>query len=312
MTSTIAFPGLGLSLEVNRVAFTLFGVPIYWYGVIIAAGFLLAVAFAYRKAPQFGVVSDTLIDMLLFAVPLAIIGARLYYIIFYLDLFRVNGKLSLAKMVDIRDGGLAIYGGIIAAAITVVVFCKVRKFKVGPYLDLGAFGLLIGQAIGRWGNFFNVEAYGGETSLPWRMGIYAWNAVEQTYVYQEVHPTFLYECLWNVLGFALLLLVAKKWRKFDGQVFLSYVAWYGLGRMMIEGLRADSLYFFGLTLFGMPIRTSQVLAAVSALVSIILLVYHLKFRHHTPEELLVNQKEEVSHDLDGGNHPGNQAESGAG
>lgn len=308
MTSTVAFPGLGLSFELNRVAFSLFGMPIYWYGVIIAAGFLLAVAFAYRKAPQFGVVPDTLIDMLIFAVPLAILGARLYYIIFYLDLFRVNGRLSLAEMVDIRDGGLAIYGGIIAAAITVVVFCRVRKFKIGPYLDLGAFGLLIGQAIGRWGNFVNVEAFGGETSLPWRMGITVWNAAEKAYVYQEVHPTFLYESLWNIVGFALLLLVAKKWRKFDGQIFLSYVAWYGAGRMWIEGLRADSLYFFGLELFGVPIRTSQVLAALSALVAIALLIYHIKFRHHTPEELLVNQKEEDSNDSDGGNYPGGQAE----
>lgn len=308
MTSTVTFPGLGLSFELNRVAFSFFGVPIYWYGVIIAGGFLLAVAFAYRKAPQFGIVPDTLIDMLLFAVPLAILGARLYYIVFYLDNFRVDGKLSLAEMVDIRDGGLAIYGGVIAAAITVVVFCKVRKFKVGAYLDVGAFGLLIGQAIGRWGNFMNVEAFGGETNLPWRMGVTTWSAAAQTYVYQEVHPTFLYESLWNVVGLILLLVVAKKWRKFDGQIFLSYVAWYGLGRTWIEGLRADSLYFFGLELFGAPIRTSQVLAAVSAAVAIGLLIYHIKFRHHVPGELLVNQKEEASCDFDGRNDISGQAE----
>lgn len=308
MTSTVAFPGFGWSFELNRVAFEVFGVPVYWYGIIIAAGFLLAVAFAYRKAPQFGVMPDTLLDMLLFAVPLAILGARLYYIVFYLDLFRVNGKLSLAEMIDIRDGGLAIYGGIIAATITVLVFCKVRKFKVGPYLDLGAFGLLIGQCIGRWGNFMNVEAFGGETSLPWRMGVTVWSAAEKAYVYQEVHPTFLYESLWNLVGFVVLLIVAKKWRKFDGQIFLSYVTWYGAGRMWIEGLRSDSLYFFGLTIFGAPIRTSQVLAAVSALIAACLLIYHLKFRHHTPEELLVNQKEEASHDFNGGNQAGGSAE----
>lgn len=308
MTSTVTFPGLGLSFELNRVAFSLFGVPVYWYGVIIAAGFLLAVAFAYRKAPQFGIVPDTLIDMLLFAVPLSIIGARLYYIVFYLDLFRVDGKLSLAEMLDIRDGGLAIYGGVIAAAITVVVFCKARRFKVGAYLDIGALGLLIGQAVGRWGNFVNVEAFGGETNLPWRMGVTAWSGAAGTYVYQEVHPTFLYESLWNLIGLALMLVIAKNWRRFDGQIFLSYLAWYGLGRTWIEGLRSDSLYFFGLELFGAPIRTSQMLAALSALVSIALLIYHLKFRRHTPEELLVNQKEEVSHGADGGNDAGSQTE----
>lgn len=309
MASTIVFPGLGLSFEVNRVAFRLFNIPIYWYGVIIASGFLLAVAFAYRKAPQFGIVPDTLIDMLLFAVPLSIIGARLYYIIFYLDNFRINGKLSFAEMVDIRDGGLAIYGAIIVAVITVVVFCSIRKFKISAYLDIGAFGLLIGQAIGRWGNFVNVEAFGSETTLPWRMGITAWNSAAQAYIYQEVHPTFFYESLWNLVGLVLLLIVAKKWRKFDGQIFLSYVAWYGLGRMWIEGLRTDSLYFFGLELFGAPIRTSQVLALVSALIALLLLIYHLKFRHHTSAELLVNQKEETASDFDGGNNLSGQAES---
>ena len=133
MTRTVAFPGLGLEFHLNRVAFELFGLPIYWYGVIIAAGFLLAVLFCYKMAPRFGVKSDDIIDLLFFAVPLAIIGARLYYIVFYLDLFRnAGGSLDLGKMLDIRDGGLAIYGGVIAATLTLIVFCKVKKLNFLP------------------------------------------------------------------------------------------------------------------------------------------------------------------------------------
>lgn len=309
--SIITFPGLGLEFHLDRVAFHLMGRPVYWYGIIIAMGFLLAVGFCMRRAPKFGMTGDDLIDMLLFAVPLAIVGARLYYIIFYLDFFtKADGSLDWAAMVRITDGGLAIYGGVIAAVLTVIVFCKVRKAKVGAYLDVGAFGLLIGQAVGRWGNFMNAEAFGGETTLPWRMGVQIFNEVSQTYVsYGEVHPTFLYESLWNVAGFVLLLVIAQKWRKYDGQLFTTYVAWYGLGRAWIEGLRSDSLYFFGLELFGAPIRTSQVLAVGSAAVAIGLLIYHLKFKKHTPEELYCNRgKEEKDDDMDGREGPGGQGE----
>lgn len=289
-TSHVFFPGLGLDFHLDRVAFRVFGISIYWYGLIIAAGFLLAVAYCYRKAPQFGIRPESLIDMLLFAVPLSILGARLYYILFYLDFFRKpDGSLDLKEMLLIRDGGLAIYGGIIAAVITLFVFCRVKKFKFSAYLDIGAFGLLIGQAVGRWGNFMNVEAYGAETGLPWRMGIEIWSSQAGGYVPVTVHPTFLYESLWNVAGFFLLVLIAKKWRKFDGQLFLTYVAWYGVGRAWIEGLRTDSLYFFGLKLFGAPVRTSQVLAVVTAAVAVGLLVYHLAVRKHGPEELYCNR-----------------------
>ena len=144
------------------------------------------------------------------------------------------------------------------------------------------FGLLIGQAVGRWGNFVNVEAYGSETTLPWRMGIT--EVVHGVEVYKEVHPTFLYESLWNLVGLVLLILIARNWRRFDGQMFYSYLAWYGVGRGMIEGLRTDSLYFFGT-----GIRVSQMLGFASALVGIALLVWNLKARRHTPEELWVNR-----------------------
>lgn len=299
--STVAFPGLGLEFHLDRVAFTLLGHPIYWYGIIIAGGFLLAVSVCYWLAPRFGVEPDSLIDMLLFAVPLSILGARLYYIIFYLELFRdAQGRLDLASMIRIWDGGLAIYGAVIAAVLTVFVFCKVRKVKFGAYLDVGAFGLLIGQAIGRWGNFVNIEAYGAETTLPWRMRVYGVPSMFSAVPWQDVHPTFLYECLWNLVGLAVLLLIAERWRKFDGQLFLTYVLWYGVGRAWIEGLRSDSLYFFGLKLFGVPIRTSQALAVLSALTALGLLIYHLAIKKHSSQELFVNQhREGTEHDDSG-------------
>lgn len=287
MNTQITFPGLGLSFSPNRVAFNLFGKDIYWYGIIIAIGFLVAVLFCSKQAKKYGITGDDIIDVLIFAVPLAIIGARLYYVIFYFSQFQteVNGVLrpDFGKIIAIWDGGLAIYGGITAAILTVWVVCKVKKIGFGAFCDLCGFGLLIGQAIGRWGNFINREAFGCETTLPWRMGLYAPD-------YMEVHPTFLYESLWNTIGFLLLFWLSKKIvRKFDGQFFLFYVAWYGLGRAMIEGLRTDSLYFFNVTLFGMPIRVSQLLAALSCLTAVVILLIQLVFRKHKPEDLYVNR-----------------------
>lgn len=293
--NTVSFPGLGLEFELNRVAIPIPGHPIYWYGIIIACGFMLAVAYCWHRAPEFGIVRDDIVDMLLFAVPLSIIGARLYYVIFYLDLYRDgSGKLDVVEMLRIWDGGLAIYGAIIAALLTVFIYTRIKHFSFFAWTDMGAFGLLIGQAVGRWGNFFNVEAYGGLTDLPWRMGIHEW--VNGVYQYVEVHPTFLYESLWNVLGFFILVYFSHQGRrKFDGMLFGLYVLWYGFGRGLIEGLRSDSLYFFGLRLFGMPIRTSQMLGFTSALVAAIVLIYHLMVKRHKPEELYVNRvREKVS------------------
>ena len=255
---TVSFPGLGLEFHLNRVAFHIGSWPVYWYGIIIAAGFLLAVLYCCHAAKRFGIKQDDIIDMLFFAVPLSIVGARLYYILFYLDLYRrEDGSLDFGAMVRIWDGGLAIYGGVIMAVVVLLVFCKVRKIRFLAFADLGVFGMLIGQMIGRWGNFVNIEAYGGPTELPWRMGIYA---------------------------FALLVQIARRWRKFDGQMFLSYFAWYGVGRGFIEGLRTDSLY-----LFGTSIRVSQLFGFVTAAVAIVLLVVNLGFRNHDPAKLWVNQ-----------------------
>lgn len=276
--STVTFPGLGLAIDVKDIAFRVFGWPIHWYGIIIAAGFLLAVMYCSRKADIYGIEQDDIVDLLLYAVPLCIIGARLYYVIFYLDLYRdAEGRLEFGKMVRIWDGGLAIYGAVIMAIIVAFLFCKKRGIRFLSLADLGVFGLLIGQLVGRWGNFVNVEAYGSLTDLPWRMGIY--DTVDGVYQYMEVHPTFLYESLWNLAGFLLLALVVAKHRKFDGQLFWSYIFWYGLGRAWIEGLRTDSLYFFSTGL-----RVSQVLAILSCVAAGIVLAVQLS-RPHSPEEL---------------------------
>ncbi|MCI8479174.1 MAG: prolipoprotein diacylglyceryl transferase [Oscillospiraceae bacterium] len=286
---SVSFPGLGgLEISLNRVAFHLGSWPIYWYGVIIATGFLLAVFYCSRKSVQFGIRQDDLIDALFFAVPLSVIGARLYYIVFYLDLYRTaDGGLDFVQMVRIWDGGLAIYGAVIAAILTVLVFCRWKKISFLAFADLGVFGLLIGQCIGRWGNFVNIEAYGGPTTLPWRMGIYEF--VNGTYQYVEVHPTFFYESLWNLAGFFLLAWAVKQGRKFDGQIFLSYLAWYGFGRGLIEGLRSDSLY-----LFGTGIRVSQALGFLSSLAALVLLFWNFSHIKRHPKTLWVEQAAQKS------------------
>ncbi len=286
MTNVVNFPGLGLSFTLNRVAFTLFGNNIYWYGIIIAVGFLLAVLFCCRISYRFGIVNESIIDMLFFAVPLSVIGARVYYVIFYLDLYLdPDGSFNWGKAIATRDGGLAIYGGIIMAIVTVAVFCRVRKINTLAFLDVGSFGMIIGQCVGRWGNFVNVEAYGSVTDLPWRMSaesiantLLNQGALESDLAYQSilngvlgVHPTFLYESLWNAAGLVLLYIIARKWRKVDGQIFLSYLVWYGVGRAFIEGLRTDSLYFFNT-----GIRTSQMLGILSAAAALVWLIWRLK------------------------------------
>jgi len=280
--NTVVFPGLGFAVNVKSIAFRIFNWPIHWYGIIIAVGFLLAVAYCCRRAGRYGIKQDDIIDLLIYAVPLCIIGARLYYVIFYLDLYRnADGSLNFMQMLRIWDGGLAIYGGIIMAILVSLVFCRKRKISFLAFADLGSFGMLIGQLVGRWGNFVNVEAYGGPTSLPWRMGIY--NMSVDPPVYMEVHPTFLYESLWNLLGFLLLALFVAKRRKFDGQIFLSYIAWYGLGRSWIEGLRTDSLYFFSTGL-----RVSQALAIVTCVVAAAVLLIELR-KPHAPGGLWVDR-----------------------
>ena len=275
--AVITFPILGEGFSLSfKPYFTLFGWTFHWYGIIIAFGFLLAALYAFKRAKSFGLTEDNIVDMLIFTVPLAIIGARAYYVIFSYDEFRGD----FWSIFEIWNGGLAIYGGVIGALIGLLIYTKVKKVPFGPIADVGALGLLIGQAIGRWGNFVNREAYGERTDVPWRMGL---TNEYGTFYY---HPTFLYESLWNILGFVLLHFYSKKKRKFDGEIFLMYLVWYGIGRLYIEGLRTDSLYIPGTDL-----RVSQLVALACILVGGGLLLYHRIAKNHTPEELWVNRKE---------------------
>nr|WP_297174515.1 prolipoprotein diacylglyceryl transferase [uncultured Agathobaculum sp.] len=255
MEHVISFPALGLELTINRVAFNVFGKDIYWYGIIICAGFILAALYVNARVKQFGVTSDNLVDCLIICVPTGIVCARIYYVIFEWEYYRQHP----GEIVAIWNGGIAIYGAVIGVLIALFVYSRVKKLSYATLCDLAAFGLLIGQCIGRWGNFVNGEAHGGETGLPWGMSIDGAD---------PVHPTFLYESLWNLAGFAALHFYANR-RKFAGEIALLYIAWYGLGRAWIEGLRTDSLYLG-------PVRVSQVLAAVSCVAAIALLArqYH--------------------------------------
>jgi len=302
MTNVVSFPGLGLEFTLNRVAIEILGRPIYWYGVIIVSGLMLAVFLCIRWGGRYGINEDQIIDMMLFAVPAALVAVRTYYVVFNLDLYRLeDGSLDWGAIFRYSDGGLAIYGAIISSAIVLIIFCRVRKISFFSYADLGVHGLLIGQLVGRWGNFMNVEAYGGITSAPWRMcsesiarEMFSEGLVDEV-GYNSilsgtlgVHPTFFYESAWNFIGLIMVYFMGKK-RKFDGQCMWFYFFWYGLGRFWIEGMRTDSLYFFGLELFGVPIRTSQMLAGVSAVVAGGILLWMLIKGDHSPEKMYVNR-----------------------
>ena len=269
MNNPISFPLLGLEID-PKYGFSIGPLEIRYYALCIAVGLILAVVYALRRKKEFGLSEDDLLDGVLYIVPIAVVCARLYYCIFSWNSYK-DDPLSILY---IWHGGLAIYGGVIGAAVSIVVYTRLRKISLPAVLDITALGFLIGQCIGRWGNFFNREAYGGVTDLPWKMGIYIRGVL--TYV----HPTFLYESLWNLIGFLLLHFLSKK-RKYDGQIALGYAAWYGFGRMLIEGLREDSLYLG-------PIRISQALAAVSFLAAMTVLIV-LQFRPHDPENLFKNR-----------------------
>ena len=298
MVNQVFFPGLGLEFTLNRVAFHVFGRPVYWYGIIIAVGLLLAVWLCGRWGRRFGITEDQITDMMLFAVPAALVCIRAYYVIFNLGQYRnADGSMNWAAVFRYSDGGLAIYGGIISSVIVLLIFCKVKKISFLSFADLGVHGLFIGQLVGRWGNFMNVEAYGAPTTLPWRMcsesianELYA-QGLATAAEYQEilagtmgVHPTFFYESLWNFVGLLLVYRLGKR-RKFDGQCFLFYIFWYGLGRTWIEGLRTDSLYLF----VGSTIRVSQLLAAASALIAGAVLLWRLRQVRQKPETLYVQR-----------------------
>ena len=244
------------SLRMNPPrGFSVFGFEIYFYGLIIALGFILAGLYMLRNKDSYDLSKDNVIDIFLCAMIGGLIGARLYYVLFNFGDYFGPGKWI--NIIRVRDGGLAVYGGIILGCALAVLYGKRKKLKLALILDAAGGAIPIGQAIGRWGNFINREAFGYETAVPWKMGL-----TNESGTTIFVHPTFLYESLWNVAGFVLLHLFAKRWKRFNGQIFLLYVLWYGLGRVWIEGLRTDSLY-----LGSSGIRVSQALAAACIIVS---------------------------------------------
>ena len=269
--SAISFPSLGIEVNPGR-GLEIGSLDIRFYGLIIGLGLILAVLYGCRRSKHFGIREDDIIDGVLWIVPFAIICARLYYCIFSWEEY-ADDPISILY---IWKGGLAIYGGVLGAIIGVAVFCKVKKISLPALLDLVSLGFLIGQSIGRWGNFFNREAFGAATDSFLRMGLQ--NKFTGTWEYY--HPTFLYESAWNAVGFVLLHFLSKR-RKYDGQIALGYVAWYGLGRAMIEGLRVDSLYWGSF-------RVSQVLAAVSCFAAVVVLV--VMYFKPGKRELFVNRQ----------------------
>ena len=281
MENFVSFPKLGIEFKVERVAFEIFGFEIHWYAIIIGIGMLLALFYCFSVMKKFGINSDRATDVVFVGLIGGILGARAYYIIF-------DNELTFADFFDIRGGGLAIYGGVIGAFLCAFITAKIRKIRFVPFADVAAIGFAIGQSIGRWGNLINQEAFGGPTNLPWGMtGNIIELSVGDIYSssYTMVHPCFLYESLWCAIGFVILHFLSKK-RKFDGQIFLTYTAWYGLGRFFIEGLRTDSLMFGRL-------RVSQVLAGLCVIVSVILIlsIFQKIKRSGIPAVLYVDTEE---------------------
>lgn len=257
----VSFPGLGIELTVNPVAFSIGDFKVYWYGIIIGIGFALAMLFAVRNNKRFGVRKDGFIDCIIVGLICGIIGARLFYVIFRWNEYYAQHP---GEIFAIHNGGLAIYGGVIGGLVGGGITARIKKVPILAMVDLAVMGFLIGQGVGRWGNFFNQEAFGTPTDLPWRM-------VSENTDGVGVHPCFLYESLWCLLGFVLLYIFSRKWRRYDGQILLLYLVWYGFERMFVEGLRTDSLYT---PIFGL--RVSQMIAAVTMLTGIVLLIVFRK------------------------------------
>ena len=270
----ISFPGLGIEpFHIDKAAFTVFGHPIAWYGILITCGMILAVLLALKLIKYEGISSDDVIDLAFTVIVFGVIGARAYYVIFSwgeINYIASGGTViqnilgTIYNCIAIWEGGLAIYGGVIGGLISAFVFSKIKKINYLKITDILAPCVLIGQIIGRWGNFINIEAYGGETTLPWRMGILYMNGGE---IISEkyVHPTFLYESLWNLAILTIILFLYKK-KKFNGQMSATYFIGYGFGRMLIEGLRTDSLMLGNL-------RISQGVGFASVILGLVMLIY---------------------------------------
>ena len=276
--SKISFPGLGIGeFDIKSAAFEIGDFEIAWYALIITLGMLAAIFYAVTQVKKIGLSSDELLDFAIFAIPIGVIGARAYYVISKPDSFS-----TLKEILNIRNGGLAIYGGLIAGALTVLVICYIKKIKFLAFADCVMPGIMLAQGIGRWGNFTNGEAFGSETEIFCRMGL---NNILTGYRTIYVHPTFLYESLWSVTGFLLIFFLIRKLKSYDGQIFYVTCAWYGFGRMLIEQLRSDSLY----TQIGdISFKTSQVLAGAIFIVCAALLIY---FHYKKPQAPLYHKSQ---------------------
>lgn len=265
----IAFPHLGIKLSIDRIAFTIGPISVYWYGLILAASLVIALLYINNRAKDYKISSTKLLDIILPGILSGVIGARLYYVIFYPGDLYIKEPI---KILYINEGGIAIYGGIIAGILLSSAIAIKRKEKLFPLLDLASLGLIISQAVGRWGNFVNQEAFGGITGLPW--GMSSENTLGNT-----VHPCFLYESLWCIIGFIFLHIYSKSKLNLEGDIFLIYIMWYASGRAFIEGLRTDSLLIPGSCL-----RISQIISiflATSSCIMLILkkLLYHKKLNN---------------------------------
>lgn len=262
----IVFPKLGIDINIKSEAFSIGSFGIQWYGIIITFGLILAMIFGFSQMKKYGLDTDRAVDAVIGGIIGGIIGARAYYVIMEWDSYAGDIK----QIINIRNGGLAIYGGVIGSVIVGCIIAKIRKVKILPLLDVAGMSFLIGQGIGRWGNFTNHEAFGYNTDslfgmssgkIQERISLMADTSISADY---PVHPCFLYESIWCLVGFALLFFISKK-RKYDGQMFVMYAGWYGLGRFFIEGLRTDSLMIGNL-------RVSQILALLCVIASVIVLV----------------------------------------
>jgi len=297
----IQFPKLGWTFHIDPTAFTIGSFNIQWYGIIIVLGLILALVYVLPRMKRFGLDADRAIDAIIGGVIGGIIGARAYYVLLRWDEY----KGDIKAIFNTRNGGLAIYGGLIGAILVGLIICRIRKVKILPMLDVVSIGFLIGQGIGRWGNFVNQECFGSNTSsfLGITGGRIQQTIIDQTAIGGEmningnaamvwdkaVHPCFLYESVWCLLGFLVLSTWSKR-RKYDGQIFLMYMAWYGAGRFVIEGLRTDSLMAGSL-------KFSQMLSALLVVVSVILQLVFFFRRKRDPERFVLYSSTEESRQL---------------
>ena len=276
MMKEIIFPGVGLNLNVSSVAINIGNINIYWYAILIVSAFIIGVLFCKKDNGKYNIKFEDILELMIILIPISIIGARIFYVVFKLDYYIQYPE----NILNIRDGGLAIYGGIIGAIIPIIIYCKKKKINVLDITDYLVPYLALGQAIGRWGNFFNVEAYGGETTSIFRMGII------ENGRYIEVHPTFLYESICNLIIFLILYILRNK-RKYKGQITYLYLALYGIVRALIEGLRTDSLMLGNF-------RISQVLSIVLFIIFTIIVIFkELKYK----KEKNKNRNEKIRNEI---------------